>query len=106
MKLGDGRRLKGGGRRVKGVGRNMGQGRSTKSSSRCGGLGPVGCRYRTLSLSHRGKVDVLVGEKRGWGGRASREVTDVSVSRQRLAECEVMPAPAGNPASAPESSVS
>ena len=29
----------------------MAQGLSTKSSSRCGGLGPVGCQQRTLSLS-------------------------------------------------------
>ena len=31
----------------------MAQGRSTTTSSRCGGLGPVGCQYRTLSLRLR-----------------------------------------------------
>ena len=31
----------------------MVQGRSTKSSSRCGGLGSVGCQQRTLSLTWR-----------------------------------------------------
>ena len=33
----------------------MAQGRSTKTSSRCGGLGPVGCQQISLSLNLRAR---------------------------------------------------
>ena len=45
----------------KGVQNPMAQGRSTKTSSRCGGLGPVGCQQRALSLSGAGLGTMLLG---------------------------------------------
>ena len=69
----------------KGIQTPMAQGQSTKSSSRCGGLGPVGCQKKTRSFSLRQRGTF----RKGWGGAAAASPGTSSPPSAFTAQCLV-----------------